>query len=88
MTTPSHADELDRLLLAFYQAERPEPFPPLRRLPLRRRWPTSQLSLAASVMVLLATCWLVSQSSGTARHSGDPLASGMAKRTALPPMQP
>jgi len=79
---PSPGDDLDRLLSRFYQSEMPAPWPPAPRpdaaaLPM----PASRLpgyerprqlvtgpraALAASVALLLGSCWFLSNQTGDA----------------------
>jgi hypothetical protein len=63
-------DDLDGLLLAFFRAEMPRPWPelslpeagvpvslPARPMPRRRTFPVSRLALAASVALLVVGAW-------------------------------
>src|SRR5262245_21152254 len=73
--TPSGVDDLDALLRAYFQAERPDPWPsaPLPEArsaagTRRQSMARSRLALAASIALLCAGPWFI----GTAFQGGDP----------------
>ena len=96
---PSQGDDLDRLLSRFYQSEMPGPWPPAPHPDgAARPMPASRLSgyerprqlvtgpraaLAASVALLLGSCWFLSNQTGDVPappHSGVTATDGKATK--------
>lgn len=100
---PRQPDDLDRLLTAFYQSEMPRSWP-TPKLPTvgsvkpsqiqasesKPRISTSQVTLAASVAVLVTACWFVSGRLGveTTNPANSTELSGGDVATRINPMLP
>jgi hypothetical protein len=96
---PSQVDDLDRLLSRFYQSEMPAPWPaaprpeatarpmPASRLPgyerPRQLVTGPRAALAASVALLLGSCWFLSNQTGEVavpQHGGATATEGKATK--------